>query len=193
MVTILQEVKNWLLRKHHAHTLKLKRKHSQMKLTSFYLFELFNSFSISARYNKHMVSASRLRWCSTERPGSRICVAFLRVVMFRLFAFAFTFARISRRRESSSSISSRYRFFSIISRQSSGFISSSRELVERTKCQQVQSWGIHNSLWLWLGLQETAHKSLANHRAYLSLSHFPHNAILWIWWLILLLCLAAEG
>ena len=40
MVTIPQEVKNWLLRKHHAHTLKFKRKNSQMKLTSFYIFEL---------------------------------------------------------------------------------------------------------------------------------------------------------
>ena len=90
MVTIPQEVKNWLLKKHHAHTLKFKRKHSQMKLTSFYLFELFNSFSISVWYNKHMVSASRLGWCSTERPGSRIFVAFLRVVMFTLrFHFHF--------------------------------------------------------------------------------------------------------
>ena len=88
--------------------------------TLFNFFEIFNSFGISVRNNKYTLSGNCLCWCGTERPGSKSFVTFLRAVMFRLFAFTFTFARVLRGRESSSSINSRCRFFLIISMQSPG-------------------------------------------------------------------------
>ena len=176
MVTIPQEVKNWLLRKHHAHTLKFKRKHSQMKLTSFYLFELsIASASVCDTTNTWLAQVV----CDgvvLKNQGPDFLLRFFRLVMFRLFAFAFTFARISRRRESSSSISSRYRFFSIISRQPSGLSLLWGNWSSAPSVNKLKVGAFTTVFDFDLAFKKTAHKSLANHRAYLSLPHFLHNA-----------------
>ena len=156
MVAVPQEVKNWLLGKHHAHALEFQRKYSRRKITSFNLFELLNSSDISVRNDKHMFGGSCLCGCGTERPDSRSFFTFLRAVMFRLFTFGFTFvwvtfiAMISRTRElifHQFALPLLSDHFDAVSRSN---LLPLRELVERSNCQEVRSGTIDDGLRLSL-------------------------------------------
>ena len=104
------------------------------------------------RNNKYTLSGNCLCWCGTERPGSRSFVTFLRAVMFRLFAFAFTFAQVLRGTRElifhQLALPLLSDHFNAVSR--SDFLPP-RELIERSNCQEVRSGAIDNGLRLSLG------------------------------------------
>ena len=105
------------------------------------------------RDNKYIFGVSRLSGCGTERPSSRSFVTFLGVIVFGLFAFAFTFTFDRVLRGTRELIVHQLALpllsdhFDAVSR--SDFLPL-REPVERTGCQQAKSWDIDDALCLGL-------------------------------------------
>ena len=100
--------------KHHTHTLEFLRKYSWRKITSLNLLKLLNSSNISVRNDKHMFGGSCLRFWGQSCLDSSLSVS---------LSFESPLSQWFWERESSFSINSCYRFFSIISIQSPGPIS----------------------------------------------------------------------
>jgi len=110
--------------------------------------------------DRYMVTGSHLRGRGTGRRGVRSFVTFLRELMFRLFAFTFiwlsfvaiVFGEIKELIFEQFTLSLLSDHFDTVSRSN---LLPPRELVERTSCQQIRSWGIYNCLRLSLGAHVT--------------------------------------